>query len=159
MNSSSRAITLIAALGCGLLGLAACQRAAPAADAKAPTAEAPAAEASAEGVALTAEQVAKAGIATTPVQPADYAPETSGYGVVVAHDTLAMAVAELATAQAALREGANVVIASSQQARVDKALSTLPGAEGYAVDLTDVAAVQGFFARIGAFDHLVFTAG
>ena len=65
----------------------------------------------------------------------------------------------LATAQAALREGANVVIASSQQARVDQALSTLPGAEGYAVDLTDVAAVQGFFARIGAFDHLVFTAG
>jgi NAD(P)-dependent dehydrogenase (short-subunit alcohol dehydrogenase family) len=65
----------------------------------------------------------------------------------------------LATAQAALREGANVVIVSSQQARVDQALSTLPGAEGYAVDLTDAAAVQRFFARIGAFDHLVFTAG
>jgi NAD(P)-dependent dehydrogenase (short-subunit alcohol dehydrogenase family) len=42
---------------------------------------------------------------------------------------------------------------------VDQALSTLPGAEGYAVDLTDAAAVQRFFARIGAFDHLVFTAG
>jgi NAD(P)-dependent dehydrogenase (short-subunit alcohol dehydrogenase family) len=51
----------------------------------------------------------------------------------------------LATAQAALREGASV--------------NTLPNAEGYAVDLTDAAAVQAFFARIGAFDYLVFTAG
>src|ERR1700686_4320937 len=66
----------------------------------------------------------------------------------------------LATAQAALREGASVVIASSQQARVEQALNTLPAAEGYAVDLTDTTgAVQTFFARIGAFDHLVFTAG
>jgi NAD(P)-dependent dehydrogenase (short-subunit alcohol dehydrogenase family) len=65
----------------------------------------------------------------------------------------------LATAQAALREGASVIIASSQQARVDQALDTLPGAAGHAVDLTDAAAVQAFFARIGAFDHLVFTAG
>src|SRR6202041_2967664 len=65
----------------------------------------------------------------------------------------------LATAQAALREGASVVIASSQRARVDQALNTLPNAEGYAVDLTDAAAVQAFFPRIGAFDHLVFTAG
>jgi NAD(P)-dependent dehydrogenase (short-subunit alcohol dehydrogenase family) len=65
----------------------------------------------------------------------------------------------LATAQAALREGASVIIASSQQARVEQAVNTLPSAEGYAVDLTDTEAVQAFFARIGAFDHLVFTAG
>ena len=65
----------------------------------------------------------------------------------------------LATARAALREEASVVIASSQQSRVDQALNTLPGAEGHAVDLTDAAAVQAFFARIGAFDHLAFTAG
>jgi NAD(P)-dependent dehydrogenase (short-subunit alcohol dehydrogenase family) len=65
----------------------------------------------------------------------------------------------LATAQAAHKDGAKVVIASSQQARVDQALSTIPGAEGHAVDLTDAAAVQALFARIGAFDHLVFTAG
>jgi NAD(P)-dependent dehydrogenase (short-subunit alcohol dehydrogenase family) len=65
----------------------------------------------------------------------------------------------LATAQAALQEGASVIIASSRQARVEQALNTLPGAEGYAVDLTDAAAVQAFFTRIGAFDHLVFTAG
>jgi NAD(P)-dependent dehydrogenase (short-subunit alcohol dehydrogenase family) len=65
----------------------------------------------------------------------------------------------LATAQAAAREGASVVIVSSQRARVDQALTALPGAEGHAVDLTDGAAVEGLFARIGAFDHLVFTAG
>ncbi len=65
----------------------------------------------------------------------------------------------LATAQAAVRERASVVIASSRQARVDEALATLPGAEGHAVDLTDAAAVEGFFKRIGPFDHLVFTAG
>ncbi len=33
----------------------------------------------------------------------------------------------LATAHAAVREGASFVIASSRQARVDEALATLPG--------------------------------
>src|SRR5271163_3857188 len=66
----------------------------------------------------------------------------------------------LATAQAAAREGASVVIASSRKARVDEALATLPaGAEGHVVDLADDAAVQALFARLGDFDHLVFTAG
>ena len=66
----------------------------------------------------------------------------------------------LATAQAAAREGALVVIASSRRARVNEGLATLPaGAEGYALDLTDAAAVEALFAGIGAFDHLVFTAG
>src|SRR3954447_22246135 len=65
----------------------------------------------------------------------------------------------LATAQAAAREGASLVIASSRRARVEEALATLPaGAEGHALDLTD-AAVRDLFARLGAFDHLVFTAG
>ncbi|MBF9141584.1 SDR family oxidoreductase [Hymenobacter properus] len=66
----------------------------------------------------------------------------------------------LATAQAAAAEGALVVIASSNQARVDGALQTLPaGSEGYALDLTNEAQVQTFFAQRGAFDHLIFTAG
>jgi NAD(P)-dependent dehydrogenase (short-subunit alcohol dehydrogenase family) len=65
----------------------------------------------------------------------------------------------LATARAAAKQGANVVIASSNQARVDQAVAAIQGAEGYALDLTDAAAVEAFFARIGAFDHLVFTAG
>ncbi len=66
----------------------------------------------------------------------------------------------LATAQGAAREGAAVVISSRQQARLEAALATLPaGAEGHALDLTNEAAVQDLFARLGSFDHLVFTAG
>lgn len=66
----------------------------------------------------------------------------------------------LATARAAQREGAGVVIASSRKARVDRALASLAeGAEGQVLDLSDEAQTQAFFQRIGAFDHLVFTAG
>jgi NAD(P)-dependent dehydrogenase (short-subunit alcohol dehydrogenase family) len=66
----------------------------------------------------------------------------------------------LAIAQAAAREGASVAIASSRKARVDQALATLPAsAEGQVVDLTDADAMQKLFARLGSFDHLVFTAG
>jgi NAD(P)-dependent dehydrogenase (short-subunit alcohol dehydrogenase family) len=65
-----------------------------------------------------------------------------------------------ATARAASAEGAAVVVASSSQASVDRALKNLPdGTEGSAVDVTDEAAVRDFFDRIGAFDHLVYTAG
>jgi NAD(P)-dependent dehydrogenase (short-subunit alcohol dehydrogenase family) len=46
----------------------------------------------------------------------------------------------LATAQAVAAQGASVAIASSNKVRVDEALATLPpGAEGYAVDLTEEA--------------------
>jgi NAD(P)-dependent dehydrogenase (short-subunit alcohol dehydrogenase family) len=66
----------------------------------------------------------------------------------------------LATAQAVAAQGAAVVIASSNKVRVDRAVATLPpGAGGYAVDLTEEAAVKVFFAGLGSFDHLVFTAG
>ena len=66
----------------------------------------------------------------------------------------------LATAQAAAREGATVVIASSRKARIDEALATLPtGTEGHVLDLADGDATQALFARLGSFDHLVFTAG
>jgi NAD(P)-dependent dehydrogenase (short-subunit alcohol dehydrogenase family) len=66
----------------------------------------------------------------------------------------------LATAQAAAREGAAVVIASSRKARIDQALATLPtGSEGHVLDLADMDATQALFERLGSFDHLVFTAG
>ena len=66
----------------------------------------------------------------------------------------------LATAQAAAKDGASVVIASSRKASVDQALATLPaGGEGHVLDLADEAAVQALFASLGSFDHLVFTAG
>lgn len=66
----------------------------------------------------------------------------------------------LATARAAQREGAGIVIASSRKARVDRALAALAdGAEGQVLDLSDEAQTRAFFQRIGAFDHLAFTAG
>jgi NAD(P)-dependent dehydrogenase (short-subunit alcohol dehydrogenase family) len=66
----------------------------------------------------------------------------------------------LATAQASAKQGASIVIASSRKARVDEALATLPDvAQGNVLDLTDEQAVKSFFAALGSFDHLVFTAG
>jgi NAD(P)-dependent dehydrogenase (short-subunit alcohol dehydrogenase family) len=65
-----------------------------------------------------------------------------------------------ATAKAAQREGATLVVASSRKERVDRAVTALErGAEGHVIDLSDEAQMEQFFARIGAFDHLVFTAG
>ncbi|MEA2924356.1 MAG: hypothetical protein QOD25_1478 [Alphaproteobacteria bacterium] len=65
-----------------------------------------------------------------------------------------------AVAEAAVREGAAVVLASSRQKSVDDALARLPkGAAGHAVDLSDENNIREFFARAGGFDHLVFTAG
>ena len=66
----------------------------------------------------------------------------------------------LATAKAAAKEGASVVIASSRKARIDDALAKLPaGTEGHVLDLANETAVQALFASLGGFDHLVFTAG
>ena len=66
----------------------------------------------------------------------------------------------LAVAQAAARDGANVAIVSSRKERIDAALATLPaGSEGHVADLADENAIRALFARLGAFDHLVYTAG
>ncbi|PSL46289.1 NAD(P)-dependent dehydrogenase (short-subunit alcohol dehydrogenase family) [Chitinophaga niastensis] len=65
-----------------------------------------------------------------------------------------------ATANAAAEEGADVIIASSNQERIDLALSALPaGAKGFVVDLSNEAEIESFFHREGRFDHLVYTAG
>jgi NAD(P)-dependent dehydrogenase (short-subunit alcohol dehydrogenase family) len=65
-----------------------------------------------------------------------------------------------AVARKAAGEGASVVIASSSQAKVDRALQGLSGStEGLTIDLTQEEGVKSFFAKLGAFDHLVYTAG
>jgi NAD(P)-dependent dehydrogenase (short-subunit alcohol dehydrogenase family) len=65
-----------------------------------------------------------------------------------------------ATAKAAAREGATVIVASSSQARVDRAREALPGsAEGYIVDLRSEESIKSLFERVGDYDHLVYTAG
>lgn len=65
-----------------------------------------------------------------------------------------------AVAEAAARSGAEVIIASSRPERVAAALARLPqGVRGESLDFTDEAQVAAFFARVGALDHLVYTAG
>ncbi|MFK0112162.1 SDR family oxidoreductase [Streptomyces sp. NPDC091217] len=66
----------------------------------------------------------------------------------------------LAVAEGAAREGARVVVASRRQENVDAALKVLPeGTEGLVLDASDEDAVRGFFAAVGEYDHLVYTAG
>jgi hypothetical protein len=97
----------------------------------------------AEGVSLTPAQVEKLGLVTQPAQPTAYSQHASGYGVVVSHDTIAQAVAELTTARAtelqsrsALKRAqqlsgtpgavsADVEEAAAQKAAVDAAATTL----------------------------------
>src|ERR1700676_1738337 len=66
----------------------------------------------------------------------------------------------LAVAQQAATQGAEVVIVSGNAARVQGAVKSIGGkAQGQAVDVSDEKAVKSFFTNLGAFDHLVFTAG
>ena len=66
----------------------------------------------------------------------------------------------LAVAEEAASQGAKIVIASSNAERVQQAIQSIGGeAQGEAVDVSDEPAVESFFAKLGAFDHLVFTAG
>ena len=66
----------------------------------------------------------------------------------------------LATAQAVAADGAEVIIVSSNQQRINKALETLPhNSKGFAVSLDKEENIKTFFEMIGNFDHLVYTAG
>jgi NAD(P)-dependent dehydrogenase (short-subunit alcohol dehydrogenase family) len=65
----------------------------------------------------------------------------------------------LATAKAAAAEGAQIVIVSGNQQKIDKALTELPaGSEGYAINLGSEDNIKNFFSTLGKFDHLVYTA-
>ena len=66
----------------------------------------------------------------------------------------------LAVAEHASAQGAEVVIVSSNAERVQEAVRSIGGnVRGEAVDVFDEKSVESFFTNIGAFDHLVFTAG
>jgi NAD(P)-dependent dehydrogenase (short-subunit alcohol dehydrogenase family) len=64
----------------------------------------------------------------------------------------------LATANAAARQGATVVMLSRSRARLEEAAKTVEGARAIAVDMLDRAAVERAMASIGTIDHLVLTA-
>src|ERR1700685_2235200 len=66
----------------------------------------------------------------------------------------------LEVAKRAASQGATVIIASSSDERVQKAVASIGGkAQGQALDVSDERAVATFFSKLGSFDHLVFTAG
>lgn len=65
-----------------------------------------------------------------------------------------------AVAEAALAEGARVIVGSSNAANVDSAVQRLgASASGWALNARDEAEVGAFFERTGPLDHLVFSAG
>jgi NAD(P)-dependent dehydrogenase (short-subunit alcohol dehydrogenase family) len=65
-----------------------------------------------------------------------------------------------AIAEETASQGAEVVIVSSKAERVQEAIQSIGGdARGQAADVSDEKAVESFFTNLGAFDHLVFTAG
>lgn len=66
----------------------------------------------------------------------------------------------LAVARRVIREGGEAIIVSSRQANVDAAVRELgAGATGHVADLRSDEAIGALFAKIGRFDHLVYTAG
>src|SRR6201993_1391582 len=66
----------------------------------------------------------------------------------------------LAAAEQAASQGAQIVIASSNAGRVQEGVESCGGnAQGQALGLCDERAVERLFTKLGAFDHLVFTAG
>jgi len=65
-----------------------------------------------------------------------------------------------AVAKAALAEGAELVVGSSNPQNVEAAVERLgAAASGHALDVKTEADVEAFFRKVGALDHLVFTAG
>lgn len=66
-----------------------------------------------------------------------------------------------AVAALAAREGARVVIGSSNADRVHAAVAKLATGDhaGHAIDLRSPDAVSALFGKLGAIDHLVYTAG
>ena len=93
---------LLLSIGLALLG--ACNRSAPPEAAAAEVAPEAAAGETESGVTLKPEEVANMGIVTTAAGTATFAAEVSGYAVVLAHDLIAQAVADVATADAAARQ-------------------------------------------------------
>lgn len=64
----------------------------------------------------------------------------------------------LATAKLFHSQGAQVIVASRSQVKVDAAVNEIGTAQGYVLDFKDESQMKQFFEKIGDFDHLVVTA-
>jgi NAD(P)-dependent dehydrogenase (short-subunit alcohol dehydrogenase family) len=95
--------------------------------------------------------------------PQRRAPDTGGSTVTLADQRVVIIGGSsgmgLATARAAAAAGAAVTIASSDQGRLDAALTGLPGnCDGAVADTRSEAGIAALFAHAGELDHLVYTA-
>lgn len=102
-HARTRTARLCAVLCCFLLlPIASCTRPSPGSDAPS---EAKGKSASpAEGVQLEPEEIEKAGIVTSSAMAATHAPESTGFAVVMTHEAIAQALAEVSSAAAAARQ-------------------------------------------------------
>lgn len=153
-SRSPRAVLNVAALCAAALLLSACHKSAapeedkPKAAAAKPNTQGAGEEKAADaeeakGVTLTAEQSEKLGVVAKAAAAADYRQESTGYGVIVPHEALAQALAELTTAEATAQQSraalartqrlagtpgavsADVEEGAVRQAAVDRAALTL----------------------------------
>lgn len=88
-------------LGMGSLGIAGCHPSASDENAKASDSSQPDSKEAGDGLTLTAEQIEKLDVTTSPARALEYSAEIAGYGLIIPHDAIATAVAELVTAHAA----------------------------------------------------------
>jgi len=95
----------VVGLTMALGGLVGCHKAPPAADRTPAGATADAAgKDDAVSVSLSAEDAAKLGVKSEALKAAAWTPESGGYGLVIGHDGIAQALADLNSAQAAVRQ-------------------------------------------------------
>jgi hypothetical protein len=96
----------------------------------------------AEGVALKPDEIKKMGIVTTEAKPVMHTPETTGFATVIAHESIAQTVADLATAVAIERQSRSALTRAQKLAGTPGAMpvETLEAAERQAQ--VDQAALQ-----------------
>ncbi len=99
----SATVPWVAALCTGLLSITSCRQTPSAAPAPAGDAKDSAA-AEAPGVTLKPDEIDKMGVKTTPAAASLQAPESIGFGLVIAREAIAQAIADLSTATAAERQ-------------------------------------------------------
>lgn len=92
------------------------------------------------GLKLDTEQREKLGIVTTPAAVATFLAESPGYGVVVGHEPIAVASAELSNTQAALRQSQAALARVQQLAGTSGALPTETAETAERQVATDTAA-------------------
>lgn len=134
-------IRLAVLLAIALLGIAGCHRTPSGAEAKDAGAKEEGAKESGQGVTLTAEQVEKMGIATQSAKAMEYRDEIAGYGVIIPHDAIATAVAELTSAEAAQEQSRAAAARAQRLAGTPGAMSADTVESATRQIATDTAAV------------------